>query len=176
MESFDALTQDLIDAEGRVSAINFDKYEEQFSFKVLKGIQLNDFNTVVNRVASRYNFPEDVKESILDGELAGKNQEIMKEFKFNIGQTGRVLYGRTMTLKQEDKIDMAYALIAVKFKLSPVQSVRQEDKYFLFWKVGEKTIVTSKDRNLSIQEADGMTKFFRAKAIRGFQQECPALK
>ena len=169
MESFDVLTQDLIDAERRVSAIKFDEYKERFNFEVLKGIQLIDFDNVVERIASRFDFPEDVKQSIIDGKYGSPNLEVLKEFRFNKGETGQAIYGRTLTIKNQDKIDMAYALVVVNFKLSPVQSVRTVSQYFLFWKVSEKRIVTSQHRNLSVQQRDDMNKFFHARSIRGLQ-------
>ena len=123
LESFtsvDVKETDLTAAEELVRGLTFDEYDEKISCKILTKIKETDFETVVGRIATRYQIPADIKESILDGQYGEVNSEVVREFKFEKGSPGKVVYGRTVTIKREDStIDLAYAFFHLVFKLSP---------------------------------------------------------
>jgi len=174
--SEDIKETDLTAAEELVRGFTFDKYNEQISCKILTKIKLEDFETLVSRIVTRYQIPVDIKERILDGQYAEANQEIVQEFKFEKGAPGSVLYGRIATLKHEDStIDLAYVFFFLEFKLSPKKIEERRRKKFLFITYGSHTVVRFEERNLSEKDKEHISDFYRIKALKGFKKEFPAL-
>ena len=164
--------KDLTAAEETVRGLTFDKFNEKVSCKVLKGIQLGDFDTVIERVAKRLQIPDDIKESILDGKYAEENYEIVLDFKFSKGEDGGFTYGRIATIKRPGNvIDAAYSVYNLVFKLSPKVVEHVKKKKFLGFTYGKKKWRENIDRNLSEREQDHMRAYFLRKAINGFRRE-----
>ena len=172
------LRQNLTEAEELVNGLSFDFYQERFSCKRLTKIKLNDFETVVNRIATRNNIPQDKKEEILDGKYAQENEAYIKEFVFEKGnEPGRLCYGRVLTIKREDDtIDMAYVIYYLEFKLSPNRIEETKQKCFLGFVYGTETVVRYEHRTFREEEQNRITTFYRAKALKGLQAEYGALK
>jgi len=76
--SEDIKETDLTAAEELVRGFTFDKYNEQISCKILTKIKLEDFETLVSLIVTRYEIPADIKERILDEQYAEVNQEVFK--------------------------------------------------------------------------------------------------
>ena len=169
--------KDLTAAEELVRGLTFDKYHEKISCQILTKIKLSDFETVVGRIASRHQIPVDIQGAILDGQYVETNKALVREFKFEKGAPGRVLYGRTITLKREDStIDLAYSFFYLEFKLSPKRIEENTKKRFLGIVIGSKRVVRFEERNLSDKEKDHIFDFYRNKALKGFREEYPALE
>ena len=104
----------------------------------------------INRITPRYQIPADIRDSLLnvmDGEV---NQDVIREFKFNKGSSGSVLYGRVVSIKREDSTtDLAYAIFSLEFKLSPKKIEERRRKKFLgLITYGSHTVVRFEERNL----------------------------
>ena len=169
--------KDLTMAEERVRGLTFDKFEEKLLSQVLEGINLTDFEKVVERIAKRHSIPDDKKDGILDGQYAKKNILVSKEFVFNIGVDSQLVYMKVATIKRSDtKIDLALMYYKLGFKLAPLKKETTKDTYFLFWKVGTETTIHYEPRNLSEKDQDCFTNFFRYKALKGFLQENPGAR
>ena len=169
--------KDLTEAEETVRGLTFDKFEEKFLSQVLRGINLTDFEKVVERIAKRHSIPEEKKDGILDGQYAEKNILVSKEFVFNIGEDGKLVYMKVATIKSSDtKIDLALMYYKLDFKLAPRKIETKKSKRFLFIKIGEETTIHYEPRNLSEKDQDCFTNFFRYKALKGFLQENPGAR
>lgn len=122
LESFtsEEITEtDLTAAEELVRGLTFDKYNERIITKESNNIKLTDFATLVSRIATRYQIPTDIQGEILDGQYCEVNKARIREFQFQIGETGSFLYGRTATVKREEStINLAFVLFHLEFKLS----------------------------------------------------------
>ena len=164
----------LTQAEEAVRGLTFDKFEEKFLSNIMEGINLSDFENVVQRIADRHSIPSDKKDEILDGQYAEKNTMVSKEFVFNIGQTSQLVYCKVATIKPSDaKIDLAFMYYKLDFQLSPNRIETKRKKRFLGIKIGTRTSTHYEPRNLSEKDQDHFTNYFRYKALRGFLQEHP---
>ncbi|KAL5251435.1 hypothetical protein ACHWQZ_G016964 [Mnemiopsis leidyi] len=165
----------LTQAEEQVRGLTFDKFEEKFLSQVMEGINLYDFEKVVERLANRHSLPADKKEEILDGQYAAKNYLVSKEFVFNVGQDSQLVYMKVATIKTSDsKIDLALMYYRLDFKLAPMKIETRRKKRFLGIKTGTRTSIHYEPRNLSEKDQDCFTNFFRYKALKGFLLENPA--
>ena len=176
LSSDEETTKDLTAAEETMRGLTFDKFNEKVSCKVMKGIKLADFRTVIDRIARRLEMPEDTKESLLDGEYADENLEVVIDFKFSKGQDSSFTYGRIATIKRPNGvIDIAYSVYLLGFKLSPKIVQHEQKKKFLFFTIGTKVWRETIERNLSDREQDHMRTYFLRKAINGFRKEYAGL-
>lgn len=98
-----------------------DKYDEKIHSQIITKIKGTDFETLVSRISSRHQIPAKIQEAILDGKYNGEvNQAVVREFKFEKGAPGKILYGRTVTIKREDStIDLAYVFFSLEFYIVP---------------------------------------------------------
>lgn len=168
---------DLTAAEELGCGFTCDKYKEEIVTQVSEKIKLTDFATLVRRIAARNGIPAKIQDGILAGQHCGVNERRISEFKFQKGETGSFVYGRTATVKREDStIDLAFVLFHLEFKLSPRRiEERHREAILGIIPNGSYTVVRFEERNLSEKEQEHITIFFRAKALKGFMQEYPAL-
>ena len=180
LESFtseDTQETDLTAAEELVRGLTFDKYKEGIYCKILTKIKEENFEKVVNRITARYQIPADIRDSLLDVLDGEVNQDVIREFKFDKGSLGSVLYGRVVSIKREDStIDLAYAIFSLEFKLSPKKIEERRRKKFLgLITYGSRTVVRFEERNLSVKEKEQIFDFYRTKALKGFKKEYPSV-
>ena len=165
-------TKDLTAAEETVRGLTFDEFNEMVDCKVMTGIKLDDFNTVVNSITNRLGIPDKIRRSILENKYADVTHQVVIDFKFKIGETGAFTYGRIATYKPDDRtINLAYSVYQLGFKLSPRVIEHKKKKKFLGFTTGTKVWREIKERNLSEKEADYMQAYFMRKAIQGFKRE-----
>ena len=163
--------KDITAAEELVRGLTFDVFNEKVSCKVMKGIALSEFVRVVESFAARFAIPDEIKSGLLDGQYAEENYEIVIDFKFSKGELGGFTYGRIATIKHGEKIDMAYSVYFLEFKLSPRVIEHTKKKKFCGFTTGKKVWRESHERNLSIKDRDELQSYFKKKAIEGFKQE-----
>ena len=180
LESFtseDTQETDLTAAEELVRGLTFDRYEEGIYCKILTKIKEENFEKGINRITARYQIPADIRDSLLDVMDGEVNQDVIREFKFNKGSSGSVLYGRLVSIKREDStIDLAYAIFSLGFELSPKKiEERRRKKFFGLITYGAYTVVRFEERNLSVKEKEQILDFYRTKALKGFKKEYPSL-
>jgi hypothetical protein len=101
--------------------------------------------TVIENVARRFSIPADVKDSLLDAQYHNDMAEIVKTFKFENGKTGNFVYGRDATIKQGNKIDMAYSVYILDFKLAPTVIKHKKKTKILGITVGKKVRYETKE-------------------------------
>ena len=114
-------SKDLTAADEAVRGLTFDLFNEHVSSRVMTGIELADFETLINSIAKRLKIPDDIRLAILEGKLAATNQEVVRNFYFAKGESGSFTYnGRIVTVKpNKSTINLAYSLYHLDFKLSP---------------------------------------------------------
>ena len=154
-----------------IEKLTFKKFEEKYSCKSVKDIPVNDFEAfVTNRLQKRFGLPEDVKESLLDGLSAGENEETINHFHFKDGQ-GYIHHGRFITVKRNDKMDLAYAVYTLSFELAEKEKV--EGAYEWWWLLpvwNEKK--TKEIQNLSESKKDKFSTWCKVKLYDSVAEEC----
>ena len=117
-----------LQCQNEIKKITFKKFDEKYSCKRLKEIQIEEFETiVVERLQKRLGFPDNVKDSLLDGIYAGENEENVNLFDYKDGE-GNIHHGRFITVKQNGKIDLAYAIYTLCFEL-PEKKIEHEGSF-----------------------------------------------
>jgi hypothetical protein len=165
-------------AEEMVRGLIFDQFEENSACQVLRGIRLRNFQTVVERIAKRYDLPDDKKGEILDGEYGEVNEAVNLDFFFNVGKTSDLVFFKVTTVKTEVKneeaIDLALVSYRLKFKLSAERIEKKRRKWLLGF-IPLRTVTSEhyNPRNLSQRDRSGFEIFFRSRALQKFLREYP---
>ena len=168
-------TKDLTAANELIQGLTFDQFDENISCRVARGILLGDYPTLVENFMRRFSAPVEVKESLLEAEFVEDMMENLFNFKFKKGKTGRYVYGRVATVKDGDKIDIAYSVYTLDFKLSPSVIQHTRKTKFLWFTTGEVVWQEDKERDLSMKNKDDLQQDFMTKAISKFRSEYAAL-
>ena len=153
-----------------VRDLSFKKFNENVICKVTEGISLDDFEPLVNRIAARLNIPDDVKGEVLDGVIGSRSQTYTKSFKFEKGKDSMFRFGLVGTTKRpRNKVDLAYSIYQLDFKLSPADVVTEETKKFLLYTYSKIVDLDTRETDLSEAEQDKLEAYFKDKAIAGFR-------
>ena len=91
------------ECQSKIARLTFKDFDEKYSSKASKEIPVDRFDTV--------------KDSILDGLDAAENEENLQYFHFKDGK-GNIQHGRFITMKQNSKMDLAYAIYTLSFELA----------------------------------------------------------
>ena len=153
--------------------LKFTKFKEDFSFKSLKGMPIKEFKGFADRLQKRFELLDDVKNSLLDGLIADENQEMLKSFHFDDGK-GNIRHGRFITLKRNDKMDVAYAVYTLSFEL--VENEISELVYeLLFHMVPVSKIWSYKKEapNLTEGQKNKFSQWCEVKLFNSFQEKFP---
>ena len=166
-------SKDLTAADEAVRGLTFDLFNEHVSSRVMTGIELADFETLINSIAKRLKIPDDIRLAILEGKLAATNQEVVTNFRFAKGETGSFTYGRIVTVKpNKSTINLAYSMYHLDFKLSPqVIEHTKKKRGFLGLTRSKKVWRETRERNLSTKEQEHLSLYFMDKAIKGFKRD-----
>ena len=163
--------KDLTAAEEVIRGLTFEVFKEEVSCQVLQGIDLTDYDTVINRFAEKFNIPHDVRVSLLDARYGEEDNEILMDFKYETGKTGTFTYGRIAVLRNHYGIyDVAYSMYLLEFELSP-QGNKQAKIEKLLSFVSGNNVWKKKQRILSQLETHQMHVYFLNKAITHFKSE-----
>ena len=175
--SRDTITsRDLTAAEESVRGLTFDVFNEKTSCKVMIGIELDDFETLINSIARRLGIPDKIRQAILESRFQEVNNEVTVDFRFTKGETGSFTYGRIATVKPDDAtINLAYSIYHLEFKLSPQVTEHTKKKKFLGFTTGKKVWRETRERNLSTKEQDWLRIYFMNKAVKVFKEEYAGL-
>ncbi len=158
-------TTDLRAAAKLVQGLDFQTFNDKIACVEEREILLANYPTVIENFASRFSVPPDVKESLLDAQYVGDMVEIVKNFKFENGELGRFVYGRVATIKDGDRIDMAYLVYTLDFKLAPTVIKHKKKKRVLGITVRKKVWYETKERNLSTKEKEDLSEYLTILAV-----------
>ena len=169
-------SKDLTAAEESIRGLTFDLFNEKTSSRVMTGIKLDDYETLINSFARRHEIPDDIRLAILESKFAEVSVEVTMDFKFAKGETGSFTYVRIATVKPDNTtIDLAYSVYHLEFKLSPQEIEHTERRKFLGFTIGKKVWRETRERNLSEKEQDRLRIYFQNKAVKGFKEEYAGL-
>ena len=168
-------TKDLTAADELFRGLTFDLLDEKISCRVARGILLKDFPTVIENFAERFGIPADVKHSLLDAQYSDNMAEWVRNFKFEKGKTGSYVYGRIASTKDGDKIDLAYTVFTLDFKISGKVIEHRHKEKLLWFTIGESVWYDTEERNLGSEEKDKLQDYFMMKAITEFRSQYPGL-
>ena len=172
LSSSEETTRNLTEAEETVRGLTFDLFREKTLCKLLQGIMLEDYESLVNGLAKRLDLPELISAGMLDNKYLAVGHESVIDFKFEKGTPGFFTLGRIATVRTEgNKIDMAYAIYHLDFKISPNVIEHKKKKKFLGFTTGSKVWHTTRERNMSQTEQASMKSYFMKKAIDEFKKE-----
>ena len=165
-------SRDLTAAEESVRGLTFKVFNEKVSCGVKTGAKLVDFETLVNSIARRMEFPEFIRQAMLEGKSLEKNYEAVQEFRFTKGETGGFAYVVIATIKPDDAtINLAYSVYDLEFEFSPHVIEHVKTRKFLGFTIGEKVWRETREIDLSIKEQDWLRIYFLSKAVKGFKEQ-----
>ena len=154
----------LTTAEGLVRSL----YDEKVSCRVARGILLKDYPTVIENFAKRFAIPVDIKDSLLNAQYSHTTENVALNFEFKKSGTGSYVYGRMETIKDGNKVDMAYCVYTLDFKLSDkVTKHRCKNKFLL--RIVEGVCSETEEQNFSSKEQNVLRQYFAMKANSEFQ-------
>ena len=107
----------------------FKSFNECFTFKCTKGILAANFEEFVAKMEKNFRLDEKAKENLLGGLYFEENTEKIVDFKYNNGK-GEIYHGRFITVMENGKLDVAYAIYTMTFELCEKVT---KDWYFNFW-------------------------------------------
>ena len=98
---------------------SFKNFNECFTFKYTKGILATNFEEFVAKMEKGFRLDKEAKEKLLSGLYSEENMENITNFKYNNGK-GEIYHGRFITVKENDKLDVAFAVYTMTFELYEV--------------------------------------------------------
>lgn len=158
--------------QSEIEKLKFKNFHERHSCKSMKQIPMDEFEGfVTERLQKRLNFPDHVKESLLDGLYGGENEEKVNDFQFKDGK-GNIHHGRFITMKRDGKMDIAYAMYTLSFELAEKEVKRGSyDWWFSILPVWSET-VTKEIQGMSENQKDMFSKWCQVKLYNCVAQEC----
>ena len=174
MDTFsgDKASENLTAAEESIRGLTFDVFNENTSCKVMTGIKLDGFETLINSTVRHLGIPDDIRDAILESKLATVNNKVTIDFCFAKGETGNFTFGRIATVKPDDTtINLAYSVYHLEFKLSPQGTEHTKKRKFLAFTTGKKVWRERRERSLSVKEQDHLRTYFKKKIMDGFKEE-----
>ena len=164
--------QKAIEYEKELSHLEFKKFNESIFCRDLKGVPVDKFEEFLGRLQKRFEFPDEAKESLLDGLDADENEEAVTDLRFKDGK-GTVHQARFVMLKAEEKMDIAYVVYSLDFELSEKQIMTTKQDYWFGWiPVGcEEVTITKESQNLKDGEMDKFSQLCLVKLYNKVQDE-----
>ena len=104
-------------------------FNECFTFKCTVGILATNFEEFVVKMEKILSLDKEAKERLLDGQYSEENTEKFTNFKCDNGK-GEISHGRFITVKENGKLDVAYAAYTMNFELCEKDT---EDWYYKYW-------------------------------------------
>jgi len=161
-----------------MSGLQFDDFQESACAVRFMGVKLVDsqfdkddrrrepYKKIVTDLCAQYVLPEDVKQNMLNGELAKESHQVNFEFKFTKGKPGQFYFGKFMAQNTEGTMDMVMLFYRLGFKFSPHIIKSTYAQKFLWFTVGTKTILTSEEKNLTEEDTQTFKTHFRLKMFK----------
>ena len=171
-EKLNMETKDTADSATEfLKSIKFDRYKESYLCKSSLGIDIDYFDTFVNKFGERYEFPQHIIDAILEGKNCKENEEVFNESEFSVGKSNHARYLLTLTRKKRGGIDFACVIVLLNFKLSKETVATVKANAFLKFFGFRSDTTELKDRKLTQEEQECITNCFRNKAKVAIQNE-----
>lgn len=168
----------LLEGDSVLKSLKFDKFDEETTCKILKEIQLEYFDNVVDDFVKLFELEESVKSRLIDGKYANENIYSFRSER-RVKKEGSFLFGRVSTVRHGKKIDMTYSVYQLEFKLHPPEKKaknRDKRRKFLGFTLPERKIWReSHEKGISDRDERDMYAYFVQKAIYGFKEKYSSL-
>lgn len=152
-----------------IKGLKFKSFKETSSCKCAKGIPKENFGEFTSRLQTRFKFPDEIKESILDGLYAAENKEVVKDFRFKDGK-GDIHHARFVTVKKGNEIDLAYAVYSLSFELSEKEIENTSLSWFLYMIPWQEVVITKEPQKLNDKEMDKFSQWCLVKLYDRVQE------
>ena len=157
-----------------IKSLKFSSYEESNLCDVMEGIPPEEYDATVDEIAALTNMPERLKKVIKRAKnfSEGKLQAI-ENLKFKT-EDGNLVFGRVAVIRRGKRLDMAYSLHSVAYKVVPrqrrsenAQKLEQFSESLEDGEGGQKEF-----QEISVELRDDFSAFFHKQAIEGFVKHC----
>eukprot|EP00112_Aurelia_sp_Birch-Aquarium-sp1_P025694 Seg8692.1 transcript_id=Seg8692.1/GoldUCD/mRNA.D3Y31 product="hypothetical protein" protein_id=Seg8692.1/GoldUCD/D3Y31 len=164
-----------------MKSIKFAYYDEVSIYKSISGIAMNQYEEFVTSFGKRHHFPDYVTEAILEAKYGTEHEELLKNFRFVVGETNNAVDLHYVTHRNSDpdgSMDFACVMIKFQFRL-PTEEVTSGGaresllgmlKLFDLPEGRIKSFGQNigalhfKERDLTVEEQDCIINYFRLKA------------
>ena len=120
MRSFPRGSGNFNEVQKALKALPFQNFREAASDDLNLGLTVQQFKDKVQTLARDFGLGDDTKQSILEGQFAEVNKEVVKNFLFKRGEAGKVTQGLIVTMKRPDgTIDIGHVIHRLDFRLAP---------------------------------------------------------
>ena len=174
VSNFDVKTMvtDLTQANEEIRGLEFDKFDEKNGNRVLKGVDLKEFEIVIKTIANSNEIPEEFVQEILLSKHIDSNAFQKQKFIFEEGHISKIWYCAVTTKKVSgNKIDLAMAFYNLNFKMSDRMKHHSKARRFFGIKYWTDEWTTSEPRKLSMSDQTYFGRFLKAKAIIAFVED-----
>ena len=156
-------------------SLEFDRYEEETTSGAMRGIKEENFECVVNSIASAFDIPDNKRKAIIAGRYAeeGTDQTLHK-FCCQTDGDNKFLFGIILTRMNNGKFDLIYSVYSLDFGFAPHHVERPLKKEFklLGFTLASwcSTEYVPKAKVLSQSNQDLLKVYFQTKAIEPYKR------
>ena len=137
----------------------FQVFQEAASDDINFGLTVSQFENKDLSLARDFRLDDNTKQSILEGQYAEVNKEVLKKFVFTRGEVGEVVQGLVATMRRPDgTIDMGHVIHRLEFQLAP-EITRHEKKKRRWFKTRRRVRYESRPRALSHKDEELLTSY-----------------
>lgn len=169
LQSFPRGSGSFHEVQQAVKRLPFQTFREAASDDINVGLTVPQFENKVLGLARDFGLDEAMKQSILEGQYAEVNKEIVKKFAFKRGQAGEVIQGLIATMKRPDgTIDIGHVIHRLEFQLAP-EIIRHKKKKKKWFKNRTKVWYEAIMRTLSHKDEELLTSYVEHKLSDGLE-------
>ena len=146
----------------------FEKYEDNVHSIIIRGIPLDEYVNVINNLITLYKIPENIGAMI----LVVKGTEGYEKEAINFTFTGNddvFNYGRIALSRRGDKMDLAYSVYSLKFKISSLVVEHEKRTTFLGFTTSVEVWHDTKEFSFSDNQSEFLKVHFTNKTIKAFE-------
>ena len=153
-----------------INGFHFDVFTENAITLILERVEAKSIEKDVQDALFRFRLPINAKKAMQIAKHVTKSEHTHTDFVFDVGETGRFFYFRTLTVKRENdnEIDVLLAIYEIAFRLSTIQTVEIKERMpILRFFLGNHEEYRYMEQSLSYEDQELMRTHFRKLAVRG---------
>lgn len=145
-----------------ISPLSVDGFKEITDCQLFSDILLKDYKKLVQRISSRYNLPNDVRQALVRN--AKHDTKLIKDFRLRFGKEGKLAYGIVATQKYKKTVDLAFSIYSLEMEISSSDGGEVAGK-----------LLTSKITPLDDHFNADWVNYYQRKALEAFDKEYPGI-
>lgn len=149
---------------------HFDDFRGNAITLILERVEAKSFEREFQNALSRFNLPINTNKAIQIAKYVTKSEHIHTDLVFDIGETGRFIYCRTLIVKQDNdnEIDVLVAIYEIQFRLSVIRTVEIKERMpLLQFFLGDSKELRYEEQSLSFEDQQLMKTYFGKLAVLG---------